>query len=279
MQRLVDETSICKDDTVYEIGPGKGIITQVLADTGAHIIAIELDKHLCSSLQERFAKVENVEIVCADASTYNYPKDRPIKFFSNIPFNITASILQSVLSLPNVVDVYFIMQHEAFLKYAGKPFYQESLKSLYYKPLFSFDDIYDFQPKDFVPAPNVRIVLSHIHREKCSFSSDQLSLYRDFITFIFSENGVDFKQKTKRIFTYEQLKRTSKAAGIAPTCKVTELTYDNWMIIYDSFRRYVSADKQKLVSGASHRLTTNQRKLKKDHRTHNQHSPKELNKH
>ena len=111
MQRLVDETSICKDDTVYEIGPGKGIITQVLADTGAHIIAIELDKHLCSSLQERFAKVENVEIVCADASTYNYQKDRPIKFFSNIPFNITASILQRVLSLPNVVDVYFIMQH------------------------------------------------------------------------------------------------------------------------------------------------------------------------
>lgn len=165
------------------------------------------------------------------------------------------------------------------MKYAGRPFYQESLKSLYYKPLFSFEDIYDFQPKDFVPAPNVRIVLSHIHREKCSFSSDQLSLYRDLITFIFSENGVDFKQKTKRLFSYEQLKRICKAAGITPTCKVTELTYDNWMIIYDSFRRYVSADKQNLVSGASHRLTTNQRKLKKDHRTHNQHFPKGSNKH
>ena len=90
---------------------------------------------------------------------------------------------------------------------------------------------------------------------------------------------MDFKQKTKRIFTYEQLKRTSKAAGIAPTCKVTELTYDNWMQIFDSFRRYVSADKQNLVYGASRRLTTNQQKLKKDHRTHNQHFPKGINKH
>lgn len=81
MQRLVDETSICKDDTVYEIGPGKGIITQVLADTGAHIIAIELDKHLCSSLQERFAKVENVEIVVLMQVHIIIQKIDPLSFF------------------------------------------------------------------------------------------------------------------------------------------------------------------------------------------------------
>ena len=106
-------------------------------------------------------------------------------------------------------------------------------------------------------------------KKKKSEIGDNLQAYRDLLSFVFSESGATFKQKTKRIFTYEQQKRICKLIGASIDTNVTSLTYANWMTIFDSYLRYVGQEKKNLVLGASKKLIQEQSRLNKLHRNRN----------
>lgn len=95
-----------------------------------------------------------------DFLKYKISVKEPYKVCANIPFNITADIVKKVFEADNPPeDIYFIMLYEAFLKYSGQPFYNESLRSLLYKPWFSAELIYEFKPSDFYPVQMHEYVL------------------------------------------------------------------------------------------------------------------------
>ena len=99
-------------------------------------MAIELDKALAESLKAKFADHSNVKVVYEDFLSYKLPAYN-YKVFSNIPFNITANIINKLLDGKNPpTELFLIMQYEAFLKYAGATFFKECFKSLIYKAFF-----------------------------------------------------------------------------------------------------------------------------------------------
>jgi len=267
VSKLISNSNINSKDIVYEIGPGKGIITKKLATVCKKIIAIELDCNLAKTLKDQFKNVPNVEIVCTNFLSYNIYPNNKFKFFSNIPFNITTEILLKVLNLKGIQDIYFIMQYEAFLKYSGLPYYKESLRSLLYKPFFETKIIYKFKATDFTPVPNAKIILAHFSlKEKPDISIDNTSLYKDFLAFIFSENGETLKEKSKRIFSYKQLKQATKNIGIPMTCSITEITYEQWLVLFEIYLKYVPNDKKGNINGSYNQLLNKQKKLKRIHK-------------
>src|SRR3982751_3843748 len=76
VRRLVGMSTIGPSDTVYEIGPGNGIITAALASVARQVIAIEKDPVLVRRLRERFRPLDNVEIVEKAFLTYSF-RSRP----------------------------------------------------------------------------------------------------------------------------------------------------------------------------------------------------------
>ena len=76
VRRLVGMSTIGPSDTVYEIGPGNGIITAALARVARQVIAIEKDPELVRRLRERFRQLDNVEIVEKDFLTYSFRNRR-----------------------------------------------------------------------------------------------------------------------------------------------------------------------------------------------------------
>ena len=164
VSELLDKTNLNDDDTVIEIGPGKGIITEELSKKCKRIIAIEYDNKLSASLKETFSEDSKIQIIEQDFLKYKLPNSGEYKICANIPFNLTADIMKKVLEFENSpTDIYFIMQYEAFLKYAGQPYYSESMRSLLYKPWYFSELIHEFKPTDFRPAPNARICFVHFH--------------------------------------------------------------------------------------------------------------------
>src|SRR4030095_961819 len=127
VRRLVGMSSIGPSDTVYEIGPGNGIITAALASVARQVIAIEKDPELVRRLRERFRPLDNIERVERDFLAYSFrtrlSKSAPsvrqetgtteYKIFANIPYNITAQILRKILSeRSNLGEGYLILQKE-----------------------------------------------------------------------------------------------------------------------------------------------------------------------
>ena len=165
-------------------------------------------------------------------------------------------------------DIYFIMQYEAFLRYSGQPFYNESLRSLLYKPWFSAELIYEFKPSDFYPVPNARICFAHFQRKTSADVEDAID-YRNFLSYIFLASGNTFKDKTKKLFTYEQQKRICKFLKIKLESTLTEISYDGWLYLYDVFLEFVSNEKKAIILNAEQDMKNNQNKIQKKHRNRN----------
>ena len=96
-EREVNHADISKSDVVLEIGPGKGVITKLLASKAKKVIAIELDRNLINFLEKSMPK--NVELINYDAVKVDFntlPKFN--KIVSNLPFQISSPITFKILN-------------------------------------------------------------------------------------------------------------------------------------------------------------------------------------
>lgn len=275
VEDLLFKSNITKEDFVVEIGPGKGIITKALSKICKAVTAIEFDSVLADKLTHEF-KSSNVSIIEADFLKYNLP-DHNYKVFSNIPFNITASILNKLLDSENPpLDTFLIMQYEPFLKYAGAPSYKESYKSLLYKPFFKTNILHSFSKFDFKPAPNANIILGQFsYKDFTDINLEDRHAWKDFLAFVFLEKGVTFKEKTKRIFSYKQQKIILKESRINDDSNISNWSYEFWLKMFKLYNsNMVSKDKKVLVNNSYKRMLEHESSLEKIHRHRKQNNRK-----
>lgn len=236
-RRLVGLSTIGPRDTVYEIGPGNGIITAALASVAGHVIAIEKDPDLVRRLRERFRPLENVEIVEKDFLLYSFRtrRGKGALVFASIPYNITAQVLRKILSeRSHIADGYLILQKEAAKKFSGSP--RETLFSILAKPFYEFEILYRLRRTDFWPVPNVDSVLLSIKRRTQPLIEIQdVASYRDFVQYGFGRWRPNLRLAFKNIFTYKQWKRLARDLGFPVGATPTELSFEQWLGLYHGF--------------------------------------------
>jgi len=243
---LLNISSIASSDIVYEIGPGRGIITAELARTACQVIAIEKDPNLARQMQSRFQEVENVQIIASDFLQYRI-LDREYKIFANIPYNITADIVHKILYTPSVPsEAYLVIQKEAAQKFSGTPI--ETQFSILAKPLFEIQIIRELRRTDFEPVPHVDSVLLHIKKHPCPLlNKEDISLFRSFIRFGFGRWKHSLKLIFKPIFTYPQWKHLSKDLCFPLNTTPSLLKIEQWLGLFDYFKHGVSRSKQAYI--------------------------------
>jgi len=233
VRRLVAMSTIGPSDTVYEIGPGNGIITAALARVAGHVIAIEKDPVLARRLRERLRLFDNVDIQEQDFLTYSFgPSLSGYKIFANIPYNRTARILRKILfewSKPS--EAYLIMQKDAAKKFSGSP--RETLISLLVKPFFEFKNLSQLRRTDFWPMPQVDSVFLSIKRRTYPLiEARDVALYREFVQYGFGRWKPNLKLAFKNVFTYKQWKRLARELDFPLNATPTELSFEQWLALY-----------------------------------------------
>jgi len=99
LQRIVAAADLTNRDTVIEVGPGLGILTEALAERAGRVIAVELDRGLAALLRDRLSSRTNVSLIEADVLTLS-PGDLvspPYLVVANLPYNVTAAVLRHFL--------------------------------------------------------------------------------------------------------------------------------------------------------------------------------------
>lgn len=266
---LLDESSISPSDIVYEIGPGKGVITEQLAQRCKRVIVIEKDLELYSRLREQFAQNLKIEIYEGDFLEYRLPQ-REYKVFSNIPFIITADIIRKLIEAKRPPkDSYLIVQKEAAEKFIGIPYTdKETQAALLIKPWFDSSIVHHFRRNDFIPAPSVDTVLLRIlRREEPLVEGKNAQTYRDFIVYGFSQWKPTLREALKDIFTHKQLFRLAKDLGFKKSATPTELNFDQWLGLFKYFLVGVPENKKRVITGSEGKLRKQQARLEKIHRT------------
>lgn len=263
INKVLDKTNLSKEDLVLEIGPAKGTITEEIAKRCQMVVAIEKDKKFQDLLGKKFREKEKIKIIFQDFLKYNLP-EYTFKVFSNIPFNLTAEIITKLTSAENPPqDAYLIIQKQAAKRFVGAPYNKRtSMYALFLKPWFNTEVVHSFNKTDFQPIPQVDTVLMHIQKkDQLLVKKEAESLYKDFIVYSFQDKGL------KKLFTNIQMKRLSKDLGFWLPIRPTELTFEQWLGLFNYFLIGVAEEKKGLVYGAWNRLVKQQSKLQKIHRT------------
>ena len=240
---IVRASSIDNTDTVYEIGPGNGIITRELSKTAGRVIAIEKDRNLARKLKTELKGMHNIEIHASDFLDYQIEHSE-YKIFSNIPFNITAAIMKKILyGRTPATEAYLIMQKEAAQKFSGYP--SETQFSILAKPWFAFDIIRNFERKDFEPMPDVDTALLHVTKRKRPLvARGNTTLYRNFVKRGFGAWKKHLKAAYKDVFTYVQWKTLSKNLHFPLKATPTQLTFKQWLRVFDFYCEHAHQENQ-----------------------------------
>jgi len=236
VHRLVRMSNIGLSDTVYEIGPGNGIITAALAGVAGQVIAIEKDPDLVRYLRERFRAVENVAIVEKDFLNWQTPRSA-YRIFANIPYNRTSQIVRKILhERSRLAEAHLIMQKEAAKKFSGSP--RDTLFSILVKPFFDIQILLHLKRTDFWPIPNADSVLLAIKRRvNPVIESQDVAPYREFVQFGFGRCKPNLKLAFKQVFTYRQWKHFAHDLSFPLNATPTELSVEQWLGLYQRFKQ------------------------------------------
>jgi 16S rRNA (adenine1518-N6/adenine1519-N6)-dimethyltransferase len=150
---------------VYEVGPGLGVLTRALAETGAKVTTIEKDERLKPVLAETLSGLDNVRVVFKDALEFPWPHvPEGSVLVANLPYYISTAILQQILSSGRFRQLTFLVQREVALRLEASPGddhygFLSALVALYGRA----ERLRDVSKGAFFPAPDVVSSIARIH--------------------------------------------------------------------------------------------------------------------
>lgn len=232
VRKLISISSITLDDTVLDIGAGKGILTKELSLVTGKTIAIEIDPVLANGLKKQFNSVENVEVRCCDFLKMQLP-NQPYKVFSNIPYTFTSEIIRKLVwSKNSAEDIFMVVQKEAAQKLLGIP--NSNLFSIILNVEYEVSILHYFKRSDFSPMPSVDSVLLRLQRRSSPVvDSKHLVSFKDFTAYGYLKHSQSVLKGLLNIFSYYELMKVSKACNIDLDQKSSTLIASDWVRIFN----------------------------------------------
>lgn len=128
LRAIVDAAELAPGDRVLEVGPGLGVLSHALAERGAHVTSVELDRRLLPVLAETLADLErlpgagSVEVVEGDAMRFDLARlPQGAKLVANLPYNVATAIVARALESGRFSRLVFLVQREVADRLTAKP--------------------------------------------------------------------------------------------------------------------------------------------------------------
>jgi len=205
-RRIVDALGDTSNSLVIEIGPGRGVLTRILAERATHLIAIELDEMLDAKLRVAFEGQPNVEIVQADflkldlanliSSRQQNRSNKRARVVGNIPYYITSDIVLRLFEQHDLIESVVVMvQKEVGDRLAAGPGSRDyGLLTVTAQLFANVERLFTLPPGAFNPPPKV---YSTVLRLRMTPKAAMLQVEsQDFLNFC----KIAFAQKRKTLF-------------------------------------------------------------------------------
>jgi 16S rRNA (adenine1518-N6/adenine1519-N6)-dimethyltransferase len=167
LDRIADLMHLGLEDTVVEIGPGSGFLTERLLERAGAVIAVELDRKMCDYLRKKFANRPNFQLIEQDVLRFDFESIEAPRFkvVGNLPYAITSKIMFKLAGELDMEEyplrqrmeqLTVMVQKEVGERITAKPG-QRAYNPLSIALQFWFDPRLDFgvPARDFYPPPKV----------------------------------------------------------------------------------------------------------------------------
>ena len=233
-------------ETIVEIGSGRGALTKGLVESGANVVAIELEREMNAVLRDRFGDKANFQLIEADALKIDYSKFQipdsklQIKLIANLPYYISTAILQKLIEQRGVFSEMILMfQLEVVERITAEVGNSErGFLSVLVQNYLNVNKLFDVPPSAFRPSPKVNSAVVRLTPKAESGIKDEKT-FREIVS-------AAFVQKRKTIFNnlknappdlrgkLGDVNQTLENCGIAPNRRAETLTIEEWRCLCES---------------------------------------------
>lgn len=155
------------DETVVEIGPGRGALTRRLVHSDADIHAIEIDPKLVDQLQTEYS-AERLVLHHADALKFDFStvqhEERKVRIVGNLPYSISTPLLLRLARYAGIIqDMCLMVQHEVALRLAAECGSSEYGRlTVCVGRTFNVESVFNVSPDAFTPPPEVNSTVIYL---------------------------------------------------------------------------------------------------------------------
>jgi 16S rRNA (adenine1518-N6/adenine1519-N6)-dimethyltransferase len=261
--QIVDALGDVSQNTVLEIGPGRGVLTSLLAKRVRRLIAVELDRVLAAQLRLRFGMFSNVEVIEADILSVDFDslfgpkpglrrpgiefKAEPVKVIGNLPYYITSEILLRLFDYSKYFEtIVILVQREVADRIAAKPGSRDyGLLSATAQLYARVEKLFTLPPAAFAPPPKVhstalRLTMAPRLHELGLDGDGRIRTMKDgFIDFL----KLSFGQKRKTLwnnlksnYPEPELRAALAEAKVKPAARAETLTLEESAALFRALR-------------------------------------------
>lgn len=254
LDNIADAAGITSEDTVLEIGPGFGSLTQTVAERAKKVISLEIDTKLIPILNETLADYNNIEIINKDVLKCDIDElsrekndGKPFKVVANLPYYITTPIIMDMLEKHSAVTSMTVMvQKEVAERMQAGP------KSSDYGALsvavqFYADTNIDMivQPSCFMPRPKVAsAVITLKLRDKPSVDVKDKNLFFHIVKCAFGQRRKTLLNtlcnQGNFNMTKEEIGEIIRSAGLDERIRGEAMSLQEFGILSDKFYNIIN---------------------------------------
>jgi len=243
LTRIADALEIREEETVVEIGPGRGSLTEVLRERAGRLVAIEYDRALAALLRERYASDARVHIVEADVLTVNLGEvaGGGYALVGNVPYYITTPILFHALKRPRADRAVYLVQREVAERMtAAAGSGQYGALSVNLQALATAEIVFRVPAGAFTPPPKVESAVARVRpRVDPIVAPEEEQGFRETVQATFGLRRKQMRRVVRELkpMSAEGAAALLEKAGIDPVARPETLSPEQFAALYRLLHR------------------------------------------
>jgi 16S rRNA (adenine1518-N6/adenine1519-N6)-dimethyltransferase len=229
IDHIAESCNLSPEETILEIGPGQGALTQALLPCVNAIVAVETDRVLAERLQDEYTG-KNLTVHHADFLKFDLHQiQTPVKIIGNIPYNISTPILTKVIDDRHLISsIFMTIQYEFGERLIAGPGSKEYSSISCFIQMFAKPKIlFKIPPQAFRPIPKVMSCLLRIDmRQEPAEKLDDEAMFIRVVRQAFQQRRKNLLNALSSLYPSEKGRVTVllEKAGIKPQSRAEDLT-------------------------------------------------------
>ncbi len=242
IRKIVAVSEVHPDDTILEVGPGPGSLTQALLDTGARVVAVEKDTVLAQALERLQTPAEQLKVFCHDILTFplheEIPRfmreERKAKVIANLPYHLTTPILTQLSPLRELFTSLTVMvQEEVARRLTAQPGTSDysSLTiflRFYTHPHYAFT----VSRNCFYPAPKVNSAVVVLKLREPPLTGKDVETFFELTRTAFEQRRKMLRASLKGLFPPQTIEKALEEIGQNPLARPETLSLEQFLQLH-----------------------------------------------
>jgi len=230
---IIDKADLKKEDTVVEVGVGKGILTEVLVQKAGKVIGWEIDERLYRMVREKLKDYSNLvlyreDFLSADLASL-LSSFSSLKLVSNIPYAISSPFFSKILESGIKWDLLVLMVQREFgekvLQKKGSPL------AVGVNLLYEVEKVREVSPGSFSPPPAVRSLILKFIPLSPQIEPDAYKEIMHWVHFLFSQRRKKVEKLLRPQLGREKTREILARAHIHPEWRAEHLEIEHWIAL------------------------------------------------